>query len=152
MIKYIKLLQKRPSNTTLTLWRMLFSMIFIGSLYYNLIEQWDTIDTNFFWVDIPPAYIIYIKYSFIALWVIPLLLWASNICLLKKKWVKIIQIIFWITLFYISSKIIPLDPNALDVDTLIFIMWFFPLFCGITWKCISSKCLKFGEKITKIRV
>jgi hypothetical protein len=27
-----------------------------------------------------------------------------------------------------------------------------PLFAWITGKCITSKCMKFGEKVTKIRV
>jgi hypothetical protein len=31
-------------------------------------------------------------------------------------------------------------------------MGLLPLFAGITGKCITSKCLKYREKITKIRV
>jgi hypothetical protein len=93
-----------------------------------------------------------IKYVLVWLWIIPIIMWIVKICFLKKKYMRIIQIIFAIFLFYISSKIIPGNANKLDVDSLIAFMWIFPLIAGITWKCITSKCLKFGEKITKIRV
>ena len=65
---------------------------------------------------------------------------------------KIVQIVFWIILFYISSKIIPWDQNKLDVDALVWFMWILPLLAWITGKCITTKCLKFWETITKIRV
>jgi hypothetical protein len=35
---------------------------------------------------------------------------------------------------------------------LIWLMWVLPLIAWITGKCITSKCLKYKEKITKIRV
>jgi len=152
MMWFIKFLQKRPSDKTILIGRMLFWMILIASLYYNLIIQWDKLETNFFWMEIPENYIIYIKYFFIALWIIPIIMWLFNLCILKKKWMKIIQIIFWITLFYISSKIISPDANKLDVDALVWFMWVLPLIAWITGKCITTKCLKFWETITKIRV
>ena len=34
----------------------------------------------------------------------------------------------------------------------ILLLSFFPFFAGLTGKCITSKCLKYGEVITKIRV
>ncbi len=152
MMWFIKFLQKRPSDMTIMIGRMLFGMILIASLYYNLIVQWDKLETNFFWMEVPTEYITYIKYAMIALWVVPLIMWVLNICLLKKKYMRIIQIFFWITLFYISSKIISPDANKLDVDALIWFMWVLPLVAWITGKCISSKCLKHWETITKIRV
>ena len=77
-------------------------------------------------------------------------MWATNICLLKKKYMRIVQIIFSIILFYISSIII--EGPQLDIDSLIAFMWIFPLIAWITWKCITSNCMKFAEKVTKIRV
>ena len=65
---------------------------------------------------------------------------------------RIIQIIFWIVLFYISWMIVPSPEAVLDVDFLIWLMWILPLLAWITWKCITSNCLKYKEKITKIRV
>jgi len=148
----IGFIQKRPSDTTINISRIIFWIILISSLYYNLIVQWDNISTNYFWIEIQTQFTLYIKYFFIALWIVPLIMWLTKICLLKKKWMRIIQIIFWITLFYVSSHIEPTNANKLDVDSLIWFMWIFPLIAWITWKCITSKCLKFAEKIIKIRI
>ena len=154
MMWLIQFFQKRPSDFTIKTARIIFGLILISSLYYNLIIQWDVLENNFVWLfeNVSEQSILIIKYILIGLWIIPVIMWLSSFCFLKKKYMRIIQIVFWIFLFYISSKIIPSDANKLDVDSLIGFMWIFPLIAGITWKCITSKCLKFGEKITKIRV
>jgi len=152
MIWLLKIIQKRPSDNTIKIWRILFWLILSWALYYNLVYQGDNLENNFFWLDVSKENIEYIKYFFIGLWLVPLIMWITNICLLKKKYMRFIQIFFWIALFYISSSILPLDPNKLDVDTLLALMWFLPLVAWITWKCITTKCSKYKEKITKIRV
>ena len=63
---------------------------------------------------------------------------------------RIIQIVFWILLFYVSSIIV--GGPSLDVESLIAFMWLFPLIAWITWKCITSNCMRYAEKVTKIRV
>lgn len=143
-------MRKRPSDKTILLSRILFWLLLSGSLYYNLIflDKW--LDTNYFWVEVSEATITYIKYFFIALWIVPLLLGITNMCMFKSKIVRIIQIIFWITLFYVSAKI--QESPTLDIDVLTGFMWLFPLFAWITGKCITTKCLKYGQKIEKIRV
>jgi hypothetical protein len=123
----------------------------MGTLYYNLIIQNDQIDKVYFWQELSFNWVIYMKYGIMALWAIPLIMWSVNICLLKSKYMRIVQILFWIILFYISWKIWFESPD-LEVDTLIFIMAFFPLIGWITWKCITTKCLRFWEKVTKVRV
>ena len=150
MMWFIKFMQKRPSDTTIRIARIVFGLILILSLYYNLIVQNGAIDTNFFWVDISENQANYIKYAMIWLWIIPVFMWASNMCLLKKKHMRIVQGVFGILLFYISGKIV--EWPDMDVDTLVAIMWIFPLFAWITWKCITTNCMKYKEKITKIRV
>ena len=151
---FIKLLQKRPSDLTIRVWRIIFGLILIWSLYYSLIYSStpDTIDNNFFWVDLDKKTVEYIKYIFVWIWIVPIIMWAFNICLFKKKYVRIIQIIFGIILFYIAHKIKISDPDTLWVDTLIWFMGLLPLLAWITWKCITTKCMKYKEKITKIRV
>ena len=149
---FVKFMQKRPSDITIRLGRIIFGLILVWALYYNLIIQWDNIDKNFFWVDIDSKIVEYIKYFFVWIWIIPILMWLFNLCLLKKKYVRIIQIIFGIMLFYIANQILPLNPDDLDVDVLIWFLWILPLIAWITWKCITTKCLKYKEKITKIRV
>jgi len=149
---FIKLLQKKPSDLTIRLGRIIFGLLLVWSLYYNLIIQWDKIDTNFFWVDLDIKVVEYITYFFIATWIVPFVMWVTNICLLKKKYIRIVQIVFGIMLFYIADQILPLDSDVLDVDVLIGFMWILPLIAWITGKCITTGCSKFAEKITKIRV
>lgn len=149
MIGFIKILQKRPSDKTIRISRILFGLLLILAWYYNLIYQGDSLENTVLWMDIS-AIEIYVKYGIISLWIIPLFMWASNLCLLKKKYMKIVSIIFGILLFFISSIII--ESAHLDFDTLVWFMWIFPLIWWITGKCIPSHCLRYKEKITKIRV
>ena len=150
MFELLKFLQKRPSDRAIKMFKILFGLIFISATYYNLIHQWDNLNQNILWQDINSSTEIYIKYAILSLWVIPIIMWFSKICLLKKSHMRIAQILVWILLFYISS-IIEESPD-LEIDTLIWFMWIFPLIWGITWKCITSNCMKHKEKITKIRV
>ena len=152
MMWLINFLKKRPSDHSIHIYKIALWILIIGWLYYNLIYQWDSVESTFFWFTVSDSQLLYIKYSFLALWLFPLFFGILNVCLIKKKYIRIGQIFFGILLFYVSSKIIPSDPNRLDVDTLIAFLWFFPLISWITWKCITTKCMKFWEKITKIRV
>lgn len=152
MLWLLKIIQKRPSDNTIKFWRIIFGLILSWALYYNFFYTWDTLESNFFGIEVSSKIIKYIEYGFISLWVIPIIMWITNICLLKKKYMRYIQIFFAIVLFYISSKIEIAEPNKLDVDTLVWILWLLPLIAWITGKCVTTKCLKYKEKITKIRV
>lgn len=150
MMWLINLLKKRPTDKTIRIWRVLFWSILISALYYNLIFLDKAIDTEYFWQEVLEKWITIWKYIMISLWIIPLIMWATNICVLKSKYLRIAQIFFAIVLFYISASIV--ESPDLDIDVLIWFMWIFPLFAWITWKCITKKCLRHWEKITKIRV
>lgn len=152
MMWLIKFIQKRPSDKTILSGRILFWLLYIWVMYYNLIYLNKGIDSEyFFWTLVLDAQWIEIaKYIMTGIWIVPVFMWLTNICLLKKKYMRIIQVIFWIVLFYIAGSI---EESAnLDFDVLIWFMGILPLFAGITGKCITSKCLKYREKITKIRV
>lgn len=146
MFEFIKILQKRPTDTTILIWRIIFGLLFIGVTYYNFIYLWKGVEMWF----VNEGNIMLTKYIIVSLWLFPLFMWATNICLLHKKYVRILQILFWVLLFYISSSV-P-ETSDLDFDVVLFLMAFLPLFAGITWKCITTKCIKYKEKITKIRV
>jgi hypothetical protein len=152
MMWILKLIQKRPSDKTILVWRIIFGLLYIWVMYYNLIILNKWIDSLYlFWnVELSIEQVQIAKYVMISLWIVPVLMWATNICLHKKKYVKIIQIIFGFILFYIAGSIEE-SPN-LDFDVLIWFMWFLPLIAWITGKCITTKCMKYKEKITKIRV
>jgi hypothetical protein len=146
MFEFLKLLGKRPSDKTILWGRIIFWLLFISVCFYNFIILGKEIQLPFVWQE----NMIYVKYWIISLGIIPLILWLTDFCLFKSKYVRIIQSIFWILLIYISS-LIPKSPS-LDIDTLLFLMWLLPLIAGITGKCITSKCLKYWQKITKVRV
>lgn len=152
MLWFIKILQKRPSDKTIIIWRIAFGLIYMITMYYNLFiqETPNTLENVFFWQEVSTQTLNYISYFIIAIWIVPVIMWATNICVAKKSIMRIVQIIFGISLFYISSKIV--EGPDLDVDALVFFMAFLPFFSWITGKCITSKCMKFGEKVTKIRV
>lgn len=146
MFEFLKFLGKRPSDTTILWGRIIFWLLFIIVCYYNFIFRGKGLQFPFVWQE----NILYVKYGITALWIIPLILWLTNLCLFKSKYVRIVQSIFWVILIYISS-LIEKSPS-LDFDTLLFLMGFFPLLAGITGKCITNKCLKYWQKITKVRV
>ena len=150
MIWLIKFLQKRPSDLTIRIIKIIIGLTLILWWYYNLIYQGDSLETTYFWMDVNEWFNIAIKYIIIIMWFLPLTMWIANMCIFKKKHMKIIQIVMWFLLMYLSSKIVE-SPN-LDFDSLLWIIWFLAILAWITWKCITTKCLKYKEKITKIRV
>jgi hypothetical protein len=141
---------KRPTDKTIRIWRIVFGLILILALYYNLIILNKWVETIYFGQNLANSEMT-IKYILIALGIVPVFMGASNICIAKKKYVKIIQIVFWILLMFIAGKVIKASPS-IDIDFLIWFMSLFPLIAWITGKCITSSCMKYKEKITKIRV
>lgn len=161
MMWIAKVFMSRPTDKTIATWRIIFGLLLSITLYYNLIYLGKWIDNLFldfsifgytisYWWLMNDSELVIVKYWFIALWLVPMLMGLTNICVLRKKYMRIIQIIFAFVLFYIAA-IIEESPT-LDIDTLIWFMWVLPLIAWITGKCITAKCLKFWEKITKIRV
>ena len=152
MIWALKLLTKRPSDKTIRISRIIFWLILSFSAYYSLVYGWRELETElFFWyINLSEAWVNYVKYAIIALWLIPLTMWATNICILKSKYMRYVQIFFGIVLLYVSWLIV--ETPDLWVETLYWVMWLLPLWAWITWKCITTKCLRFWQKMTKIRV
>lgn len=170
MLKLIEFLRKRPSDKTIlygrvVFWTLIFLLLGVFFNDYSLSLP-DSLKSN------EQA----IKYALFILGAVPIFMWASNICLAKRKYVKLIQIVFWIVLIVVWNNI---EMNAnmeatqpstttqsasfdeitkqtkkapLEVWFWIALIGILPLLAGITGKCITEKCLKYGEKITKIRV
>lgn len=152
MMWLIKFIQKRPTDKTILVGRIIFWLLYTGVMYYNLIYLGKGIDNEYFFgaLVLEENGILIAKYITTAIGLVPIIMGATNICMLKKKYMRIIQVIFAFVLFYIAGSIT--DSPNLDFDVLIWLMWVLPLVAGITGKCITSKCLKYKEKITKIRV
>lgn len=150
MIWIIKFLQKRPSDLQIRVLRIIFWLIIAWSVYYNFIYLNKSLDLNFYWYDLS-AYEIYFKYGIWAIWLVPIIIWAFDICLFRKKYIRWIQSILWILLFYIAIWIFP-DSAKIDIDFLFIILSIIVLIAWISGKCITKKCMRYKEKITKIRV
>ena len=102
MMKFLQLLTKRPKDTTILRGLIVFWLLISLGNYYNLIYQGDALDTTFFWQELNINTILVIKYIFVAIGLIPLYLWLTKQCLLKKKHMKYLQWGFWILLLYMS--------------------------------------------------
>lgn len=150
MLKFIQFVQKRPSDKAIRMTGVIFGLIIILGGYYNLIHQGDALESTIFGYEITQEVSNYIKYAIIALGFFPLIKAIVNKCFLQKKYIKYLQLFFAITLFYVSSII--KETASLDFDTLIWLIALIPLFSGITGKMITTNCLKYWEKVTKIRV
>lgn len=150
MLKLIQFVQKRPSDMTIRLTGVIFGLIIIIAGYYNLIYQGNALNETIFRQNITQDTAQYIAYGIIALGFFPLIKSIVNKCILPKKYMKYLQLFFALILFTASSLI--QESSTLDFDTLLGFMWVIPLFSGITGKMITCNCLKYWEKVTKIRV
>lgn len=175
MFKFIEFLQKRPSDRTILNARMIFGIVIALLLGLNFSE---------ITLNLPESLQMYgreIQYGLFIFAVVPFLMGATGICLAKRKYVRIIQIVFGIVLLVVGNALIDMkgvptienqptqtqSTGALDYATIaetqaiskpmnvgfwIALLGIFPFFAGITGKCITSKCLKYREIIKKIRV
>ncbi len=150
MLWIINFLKKRPSDLTIRIWRILFWLLLVSTAYYNLIYQGDAMESSFWGITISDQAALILKYILIAMWTFPIIASIINHCIAKSKYIRIAQIIFWIILFIFAWLI--KDTADLDFDVLVMILGFLPLFAWITWKCIPKPCLRYWQKITKIRV
>ncbi len=152
MFWILNFLKKRPSDKTIMIAKIIFWLLISISAYYSLIYGNTQIETSLFFGNLilSDNWVFITKYIIVALWLIPIIMWSTNICLLKSKYMRYIQVFFWIILLYISNIII--STANLWVETLYWILWIFPVFAWITWKCITTKCLRYKQKITKIRI
>ena len=157
MFEFIKFLQKRPSDKTIITIRLLFGLILVSVLYYNFFLDWannnEIEKTMLFWYVDTTGFSDVIKYAIVSLWLFSILYGIANIFniwIAKKKYIKIGQIILAILLWYSAALVV--NTESLDINELLVLMWFLPFFAWITWKMITSKSLKYGEKINKIRV
>lgn len=173
MFKLVEFFQKRPKDTTILFGRIGFGLLIAIILGLNL----DTITLHL--PEVLKAYEQGIVYGLFVFALAPIFMGATGICLLKRKHIRLIQIAFGIALMVVGNSVIDmktpavqsttpvsqsgsLDYSAIeeakspakpvDVGFWIALLGILPLMAGITGKCVTSKCLKYGEVIKKIRV
>lgn len=161
MLKYIEILKKRPSDSIIRIIQVVFSIVFMGTLYYNLIYLGKNLDykyasdfiSNFSATFTPTSaeiYKEYIVYSIMVLWLPPLLVWVFNLCIMKKLYMRITLFVYAMIIFYIWA-FFP-QSTSIDYDFIITLLGLAPLMWAITGKSIQKKCFRTWEKVTKIRV
>ncbi|MCK9272585.1 hypothetical protein M0P65_03490 [Candidatus Gracilibacteria bacterium] len=168
MFKLIEFFRKRPSDKTILYGRIIYGLIILLllGLYFND-----------YTINLPAslqANELYVKYVLFIFGIIPVLMGLTGICFAKRKVVKILQIIFGIVLIFVGNNINmkvaqtetgvnktstnfeeitkSSEKSPINVGFWIALLSILPLLAGITGKCITEKCIKYGEKITKIRV
>lgn len=170
LMKLVAFMQKRPSDKQIMIFRVWLWML-IWLLLVLSYSRWDSVSR--FWLE--AKYEDIIKYSFFIFAIVPIIMWifAKKICVAKKKTVRIIQLIVWIMLIMIGNNIHPketiqIQDNSTTIDlqsvnnkkteksinywTIIALLGILPILAWATGKCITSNCMKYKEKVTKIRV
>lgn len=174
MLKFVEFLKKRPKDNTIRLMRILFWLLIIFLLWLYLTEY----KINILPSSMSVQTVMYIKYSLFILWLLPILFGIINPCIAKRKYIKIAQIIFGILLMFLWNNISVLpkwwvvveiksntwtinledisnktkESKPVNVGFYIALIWFLQIIGWISGKCITSKCIKHWETITKIRV
>ena len=173
MFTFIEFLKKRPADRTILLGRIAFGTTIALLLGLNF----TTLSLH-----LPASiemYEVSVKYALFVLAIVPVFMGATNICLAKRNRLRLIQIIFGISLFLVGNALIALPVQTVEKSTTtpqsgsldyaqigaektvshpvnvgfwIAFLGILPLLAGITGKCITSKCIKYGEVIKKIRV
>lgn len=173
MFKLIEFLQKRPKDSTILFGRIGFGLIIALVLGLNLSTISLHLPTSL------QAYETGILYGLFIFAIVPIFMGVSNICLMKRKYLRIMQICFGIVLMFTGNLLIDTKVTApeksvittqsgsldyaaiaqvkstekpVNVGFWIALLGILPIIAGITGKCITSKCLKYGEVIKKIRV
>ena len=150
MMKLAQLMMKRPSNAqirSIKAWTGLaLILIWVVAFYVNNLELNDTI----FGIGLDDTSKIIAQYLIILLWIPLLVLWGLDISVLSRGRTRILQIVFWIFLMIVWGMF--QNTPTLTVDFFYPLIWFFIIIAGISGKLITTKGLKYGQKVTKIRV
>ena len=149
-MKLLWLIMKRPSDTQIRYAKMALGTLMIITWILAFGVQKLQIENSIFGINLTENTKNVLSYILIALGVFPLVMGGLDLHLLSRGRTRILQIVFGILLIVISTIFI--DTATLSVDILYFLMGFVVAFAGITGKAITQKGLKYGQKITKIRV
>lgn len=150
MLKVLQALWKRPEDKTIRFYQIWFAVLLLVSFIYNFIYIGKELNFVLFGQDLT-IIDTYFRYAINMLALPSILLWVFKIQLFKAKYIRYWQVFLWIILMFISSAIIPETIN-IDVDFLLVLMWIVSIIIWISGKMITKEWLRYGEKVTKIRV
>lgn len=150
MMNFLQLLMKRPTDLQIRYAKIILGIALIALGIIAFWVQNLTLEDSFFGITFDPMTKKILAYIIVALWVFPLIMGGLDINVLSRGRTRILQIIFWILLMFISGLFI--DTASLTVDIFYFLIGLIIAIAGITGKAITKKWIKHGQKITKIRV
>lgn len=167
ILKFAQMLAKRPSDTTISILRISIGLILIAIFYIARANY--ALDLPFDW----EKYETYIEYGLLIFGIFPLIAGLTRFCWMKHKTLKKLQITLGIILIIIGGPIMdpvqvanqPVQEENIELGAditipeaphnpgwVVVLLGLIPLFMGITGKGTYSHCIKYKEKITKIRV
>ncbi len=150
MMKILWFLMKRPSNSQIRISKAFLWVALILTAIMAFSLNWLVLEESIFGITLAENERLIAQYLIIWLWVPLLILWGLDISLLSRGRTRILQIVFWVLLMIVGGMF--QNTPTLSVDI------FYPLFglmciiAGISGKMITTKGLKYGQKVTKIRV
>lgn len=175
MLKFVKFLQKRPSDVTIRSVRGLYAATLAAFLGLTHADYALPFATR---LGEPNA--TYAEFALAALVLVPGLVAAFGLCVAKRKYVRLMQLGGSVFLFVLAASISPVAPapaavssastgslnasdlvapapsseapSPIDVSGWLKLLAILPLLSAITGKMVTEKCLKHGEVIKKIRV
>lgn len=150
MMKILWLLMKRPSNTQIRSIKTAFwiALILTGIAAFSL--NWLMLEESIFGIALADNEKLIAQYMIIALWIPLIILWWLDISLLSRGRTRILQIVFWVLLMIVGGMF--QNTPTLSVDIFYPLFGFMCIIAGISGKMITTKGLKYGQKVTKIRV
>jgi len=149
-MNFLQLLMKRPTDLQIRYAKIILGIVLIALWIIAFWVQNLSLESSFFGINLDPMTKKILAYIIVALWVFPLVMGGLDINILSRGRTRILQVIFWVLLMFVSGLF--LDTASLTVDIFYFILGLIVAIAGITGKAITKKWLKTGQKITKIRV
>lgn len=170
MLKFVKFIQKRPSDTTIRSVRGLYAVAlaaFLGLTHADYVLPFAS------GLGEPNA--TYAEFALALLVLVPGMVAAFGLCVAKRKNVRLMQFAGSVFLFVLAASASPVvptpaastgslsasdlvsparseTPSPVNVSGWLKLFAILPLLSAITGKMVTEKCLKHGEVIKKIRV
>lgn len=150
IMNFLKLLMSRPSDATIKKSKIILGLLLILIGVVAFYVQDLSLENSIFGITLSSDAKMILSYIIIAVGFIPLIIGGFDINILSRGYTRILQIVFGVFLMLLSGIFI--DTATLSVDIFYFLLGLVVFFIGISGKFITQKGLKYGQKITKIRV
>ncbi len=149
-MKLLQLIMKRPSDLQIRYGKVILgiTLMLTGAIAFGI--QFLQLKDSFWWIDLTDTRKLYMSHIIVFFGSIPIILWWLDIHFLSRGRARILQVLFGVFIFSLSGIFV--RTPTLSVDVIYLILGTVTIIAGVTWKAITQKWKKQGQKITKIRV